>query len=139
MEEVTDNVDGFLDYQGNAEIQSTEKDKITEHTAGNASKVSMSKGYTPFHYAASGGNVQILQALFEKAPREILRCCQPVHPIHLAIIGGHMECVKLIIEQARKGLINSSSSRVYSLKSAKLNEKYSPVMFAQEATISNTY
>ena len=105
MEEVADNVDGFLDYQDNAEVPSTGKDKITEDTVGYASKVSMSKGYTPFHYAASAGNVQILQVLFEKAPREILRCCQPVHPIHLAIIGGHMECVKLIIEHARKGLI----------------------------------
>ena len=58
--------------------------------------------YTPLHYAASVGNVQILQFLFEKAPREVLRCCRPVHPIHLAITGGHVECVRLIIDQARK-------------------------------------
>lgn len=63
----------------------------------------MVNGYTPLHYAASIGNVEILQILFEKAPREILRCCQPIHPIHLAIIGGHLKCVNLIIDEARKG------------------------------------
>ena len=76
---------GFLDYQSNAQDPY------------------LIQGCTPFHYAAFAGNFQILQALFEKAPREILRCCQPVHPIHLAVAGGHLECVNLILDQARKG------------------------------------
>lgn len=69
-----------------------------------------SKWYSPFHHAASVGSVQILQLLFEKAPREILRCCRPVHPIHLAIVGGHVECVELILDQICKvGRLTSPS------------------------------
>lgn len=66
------------------------------------------RGYTPFHYAASAGKVQILRILFEKYPQAILRCCQPVHPIHVAVANGHAECVELIIHHARKGMMTSS-------------------------------
>lgn len=84
------------------------------------------------------GNVQILQALFEKAPREILRCCQPVHPIHLAITGGHLECVNLIIDQARKSMNNVPNPlECISLIKPKLNDRYSQAMSTEEATISN--
>ena len=67
------------------------------------------KGWTPFHAAALEGQIHIFRLLFEKAPREILRCCQPVHPMHLAIASGHTDCVELIIEHARKGITASST------------------------------
>lgn len=67
--------------------------------AGAAGRV---RGYTPFHYAASAGNVQIMRMLFERAPQEIVRCCQPIHPIHLAIASGNADCVELIMNHARK-------------------------------------
>ena len=66
------------------------------------------KGWTPFHDAALQGRIQILRALFGKAPRAIVRCCQPVHPIILAIANGHAECVQLIIDHARKGTTTST-------------------------------
>ena len=69
----------------------------------NAGDASHFRGWTPFHDAALQGRVQILRALFGKAPRVIMRCCQPVHPIHLAIANGHTESVQLIIDHARKG------------------------------------
>ena len=104
MEEATNNDNGFLDYQYDIRIPFSEKSIVSEYTRGTyASKGDIVKGYTPFHYAASTGNVEILQILFKKAPREILRCCQPVHPIHLAITGGHKSCVDLFINEARQG------------------------------------
>lgn len=72
--------------------------------AGAAGDRSYCRGYTPFHYAASAGNLQILRLLFEKAPREMLRSCQSVHPIHLAIASGHAACVDLIIDHSRRGM-----------------------------------
>ena len=70
---------------------------------------SHSIGWTPFHDAALHGHIQILRALFGKAPRAIVRCCRPVHPIHLAIANGHAECVELIIDHARKSTSASST------------------------------
>ena len=67
------------------------------------------RGWTPFHSAALDGDIQTVRLLFEKAPRAILHCCQPVHPIHLAIANGHAECVELIIYHARKGTTTSST------------------------------
>ena len=67
------------------------------------------RGWTPFHDAAYQGRIQILRALFGKAPRAIMRCCQPVHPIHLAIANGSAECVELVIDHARKGTRTSST------------------------------
>ena len=110
MEEVTNNDDGFLDYECETRVSFAEEDIFSEHTRRiYASKGDMVKGYKLFHYAASTGNVEILQILFGKAPREILRCCQPVHPIHLAITGGHGSCVDLIIDEARRGNTMSPS------------------------------
>ncbi|KAM0796420.1 ankyrin repeat-containing domain protein [Usnea florida] len=60
------------------------------------------RGWTPFHSAARWGYDQILGVLLGKAPREMVRCCTPLHPIHLAIANGHTECVELIIDHARK-------------------------------------
>lgn len=74
-----------------------------------AGDASYFRGWTPFHDAAGQGRVQILGALFGKAPRAIMRCCQPVHPIHLAIANGSAECVELIIDHARKGTRTSST------------------------------
>ena len=103
MEEVTNNGDGFLDCQSDTRF---EPGIIAEHAQRKyAGKGDMAKGYTLFHHAASIGNVAILQLLFKKAPREVLRCCQPIHPIHLAITGGHESCVDLIIDGARQGNI----------------------------------
>lgn len=84
-------------------------DQVVSTTGG---KGNVANGYTPFHYAGSVGNVEILRILFEKVPREILRCCQPVHPIHLAVIGGHLRCVNLIIDEARKGITMSPNLEV---------------------------
>ena len=104
MEEATDIGNGFLDYQCDTRLPYSEQGIVAEHAQRTyASKGYMVKGYTLFHHAASVGNVGILQILFKKAPREILRCCQPVHPIHLAIAGGHGSCVDLIIDEARQG------------------------------------
>ena len=104
MEEAANNDNGFLDYQWDTRLPYSKQGIIAEHTRGTyASKGDIVKGYTPLHYVASTGNVEILQILFKKAPREILRCCQPVHPIHLAIAGGHGSCVDLIIDEARRG------------------------------------
>ena len=72
--------------------------------AGASGGKSIYRGYTPFHYAASAGDVQLLRILFERAPRGIFRCCQPIHPIHLAIASGQIECVELIIDHARQGM-----------------------------------
>ena len=94
MEEAFNNDNGFLDYQ----CVMTEHIKRTYAGRGN-----MVRGYTLFHYAARVGNVEVLQILFKKAPLEILRSCQPIHPIHLAITHGHVSCVNLIIDEARKG------------------------------------
>lgn len=77
--------------------------------AGAEGDASHYRGYTPFHYAASAGNAQILRILFEKAPQDILRCCKPVHPIHVAIASGHADCVELIIDHARKGMTKYST------------------------------
>ena len=83
--------------------------------AGATGDKSIYRGYTPFHYAASAGNVQILRILFEKAPRGIFRCCQPIHPIHLAIANGHVECVELIINHAREGMTRPCSIFLFAL------------------------
>lgn len=77
--------------------------------AGSEGDMSISRGYTPFHYAATAGKAQILRMLFEKAPQGILRCCQPVHPIHLAVASGHAECVELIINHVRGGMATPST------------------------------
>ena len=104
MKEAINNDNGFLDYQCETDVPFSDKGIITEHTRRTYTREGITvKGYTLFHYAASAGNVEILQILFKKAPREILRCCQPVHPIHLAIAGGHGSCVDLIIDEARQG------------------------------------
>ena len=77
-----------------------------------ADDTSYFRGWSPFHDAAFQGRVQILRALFGKAPRAIMRCCQPVHPILLAIANGHAECVQLIIDHARKGTTTSSHPKI---------------------------
>ena len=104
LEEASNNENGFLDYQCDRHSALGEQNIVGEHMqityAGKGEKV---KGYTLFHYAASIGKVEVLKILFEKAPRDILRCCQPIHPIHLAIIGGHESCVDLIMDEARRG------------------------------------
>lgn len=94
-------------------------DQVISKTEG---KGDMGNGYNPFHYAASVGNVEILRILFENAPREILRCCQPVHPIHLAIIGGHLKCVNLI-DETRKGTNISRKFRVHIIEQAKVERE----------------
>lgn len=75
--------------------------------AGTACSVTPTQGYTPFHYAAGYGLVQILRNLFERTSGEIAHCCRPVHPIALAISNDHPECVKLIMDHARRGKIRS--------------------------------
>ena len=74
-----------------------------------AGDTSCLRRWTPFHDAAFQGRVQILRVLFGKAPRELLRCCQPIHPIHLAIANGHAECVELIFDHTCKGTTTSST------------------------------
>ena len=106
LEEASNNDKGFLNFQCDTRSASSEKNMLGElmqvKYAGKRDKV---KGYTLFHYAASIGDVEILQILFKQAPREILHCCRPLHPIHLAIAGGHGSCVDLIIDEARRGNI----------------------------------
>ena len=63
--------------------------------------------FTPLHYAAERGHVKILEAMLEKAPLELLQCCEPAHPIGLAVASGHAKCVELIMNHARKGTMNS--------------------------------
>lgn len=104
---------GFLDCVGctpvlysfaNAQFEIAEYLILQDASiAGATCAQSTSRGYTPFHYAATYGLFNTLQVLFEKAPKGIAMCCRPVHPIFLAIAGGHLECVKLIIEHARQG------------------------------------
>ena len=114
MGEVENKNNGFLDCECNTYVPPIEQAETAEHMTSTTGKKDVIEGYTLFHYAASVGNVHILRILFEKAPREILRCCQPVHPIHLAIIGGHKKCVNLIIDEARKGTtISQSFQSVY--------------------------
>lgn len=104
MKEAANNEQGILDYQCEAGVPFSEKSISLKHKRRTyACQGDMDRGYTLFHDAAYAGNVEILQILFEKAPREILRCCRPVHPIHLAITGGHASCVDLIIDEARRG------------------------------------
>ena len=103
MQEATNNDSGFLDYQCDTGVPFSKYGITSEHTGEKYAGRDMVIEYTPFHYAASAGNVEILQILFKKAPREILRCCRPVHPIHLAVTGGHGSCVDLIIDEARQG------------------------------------
>ena len=104
LEEASNNDNGFLDYQCDTHFAFGEQNIVEEHMQITyAGKGENFKGYTLFHYTASIGNVEILKMLFEKAPREILRCCQPIHPIHLAITGGHGSCVDLMINEARRG------------------------------------
>ena len=104
LEEAYNNENGFFDYQCDTQLASSARNIFGEHMqvafAGEGDKI---KGYKLFHYAASIGNVEVLQILFEKASSEILRCCQPAHPIHLAVAGGHGSCVDLIIDEARLG------------------------------------
>ena len=104
LEEAYNNDNGFLDYQCDTQFASSARKIFGQHMqvtfAGKRDKI---KGYKLFHYAASIGNVEVLRILFEKASSEILRCCQPVHPIHLAVAGGHGSCVDLIIDEARRG------------------------------------
>jgi len=73
--------------------------------AGTACSATPTQGYTPFHFAAGFGLVQILRNLFDRASQDIAHCCRPVHPIALAISGDHPECVKLIMDHARRGKI----------------------------------
>ena len=114
MKEGVNTDSGFPDYGGETPVICAFKFGqfgIAEYLIANGASVvgaagdgSHGREYTPFHYAAIEGNVQILRILFEKAPREMLRCCQPVHPIHLAIANGHAGCVELIIDHARRGM-----------------------------------
>ena len=101
-----------------------------------AGDASYYRGWTPFHYAAYKGRCQILRALLRKAPRAIMRCCQPVHPIHLAIANGHTECVQLIIDHARKGRTTSSTFQKHLTEKSKFKEQCSQITFAEGATIS---
>ena len=104
LEGASNNENGFLNFQCDDPFASSEENIFGEHMQVTyASKEGKVKGYTLFHYATSIGNVEILEMLFKKAPREILRCCHPVHPIHLAIAGGRGSCVDLIIDEARRG------------------------------------
>ena len=104
LEEASNNDNDFLDYQCDTRYAVSEQEKVGEHMQITyAGKKGKGKGYTLFHYTASIGNVEVLKILFEKAPRDILRCCQPIHLIHLAITGGHGSCVDLIIDEARRG------------------------------------
>ena len=104
LEEVSNNENGFLDYQCNTGFHYSKESIVAGHARRKyAGKGDIVKGYTLFHHAASIGKVDILQLLFKKAPREIVHCCRPVHPIHLAITGGHGKCVDLIIDEARRG------------------------------------
>lgn len=122
---------GLLEYQDDTKNHFSGQIDTAEHSisskasvVGTLSKESVTEGYNQFHYAANVGNVQVLHLLFEKAPREILRCCRPLHPIHLAITRGHVECVKLIINQARKGTtISLVLIRVCPLKNPKVEYK----------------
>lgn len=101
-----------------------------------ADDTSFFRGWTPFHDAALLGRVQILRALIEKAPRTLMRCCQPVHPIHLAIANGHIECVQLIIDHALKGRTTSSTLYIHLTEKSKFKEKCSQITSAEEAIIS---
>ena len=120
IEDFVNTDSGFLDYQGDAHLHSTGQGETADHLTSNdvlvaraAGDKTMFRGFTPFHHAAWMGKVQILRVLLEKAPREILRCCQPVHPIHLAIADGHVKCVELILDHAREG--TTMSSALYSV------------------------
>ena len=118
MEEGVNTDSGFSDFGGDTPVLyafAHGQFEIAEYLISNGASIagaegdmSICRGYTPFHYAAAAGKVQILRILFEKAPQGILRCCQPVHPIHLAIANGHAECVELIINHARGGMTTSS-------------------------------
>ena len=104
LEEAYNSDNGYFDYQCDTQFASSAKKKFGEHLQVTfADREAKIKGYKLFHYAASIGNVEILQILFEKASSEIIHCCQPVHPIHLAVAGGHGSCVDLIIDEARRG------------------------------------
>ncbi len=102
---------GFLDYQVHPQIPSTRHGGNAEHLASNDVSVAGATGdetpfgeIGPFYNAAVTDRVHILQFLFLKAPREILRCCRPLHPIHLAIASRSVECMELIIDHSREGM-----------------------------------
>ena len=112
------------------------EDLILKGASVEGSDVSYYRGWTPFHTAAYNGHVQVLRALFRKAPRAIMRCCQPVHPIHLAIANGHTECVQLIVDHARKGRTTFSTFQNHLTEKPKFKEQYSQIMSAEGAIIS---
>lgn len=83
--------------------------------------------YTALHFAASDGDLKVLQTLLERNP-EALLCNCPIQPFHLAIANGHVECVELMIEHTRKlmlprGVHEGGRRRSVSCNKAPLDEK----------------
>ena len=70
--------------------------------AGSTCGLSVFKGYTAFHYAATLNDVRLLRVLLERYPVDILMANASLHPIHLAVASGKFECVKLIIEHSKR-------------------------------------
>ena len=68
-----------------------------------------SQGYTPLHYAASHGYLNLLNCLLNRGALKLIDIKSPVHPIHLAVANGQSECVEVILDQSRHGMTISSS------------------------------
>lgn len=62
------------------------------------------RGYTPLHYAACYGNLELLECLLNRGALELIDMRSPVHPIHLAAANGHTKCVEMILDQSYHGM-----------------------------------
>ena len=95
----------IMDWPEVAELLVCHGASITGQTCRNWS----TEGYTPLHFAARGGHLELLKCLLNRGALKLIDLRNPLHPIHLAAANGHTKCVETMLDQSDHGMRLSSS------------------------------